>query len=63
MVRASHRNRRSGVNPGGSEVNGFPEKVRLATDGLEHAALAGRAAVFREEGRCEEEYQRRREKS
>ena len=44
-------------------MNGFPEKVRLATDGLEHAALAGRAAVFREEGRCEEEYQRRREKS
>jgi hypothetical protein len=44
-------------------VNGFPEKVRLATDGLEHAALADRAAVFREEGRCEEEYQRRREKS
>jgi len=31
-------------------VNGFPEKVLLATDGLEHAALAGRAAVFREEG-------------
>jgi hypothetical protein len=59
MVRASHRNRRSGVNPGGSEVNGFPEKVRLATDGLEHAALADRAAVFREEGRCEEEYQRK----
>ena len=41
---------------------GFPEKVLLATDGLEHAALADRAAVFREEGRCEE-YQRRREKS
>jgi hypothetical protein len=58
-----HRNRRSGVNSGGSEVNGFPEKVLLATDGLEHAALADRAAVFREERRCEEEYQRRKEKS
>ena len=27
----------------GSEVNGFPEKVLLATDGLEHTALADRA--------------------
>jgi hypothetical protein len=44
-------------------VNGFPEKVRLATDGLEHAALADRAAVFREEGRCEVECQRSKEKS
>ena len=26
-------------------MNGFPEKVLLATDGLEHAALADRAAV------------------
>ena len=26
-------------------MNGFPEKVRLATDGLEHAALADRTAV------------------
>ena len=40
-------------------MNGFPEKVLLATGGLEHAALADRAAVFREEGRCEEEYQRK----
>jgi len=54
-----NRNRRSGVNPGESEVNGFPENVLLATGGLEHAALADRAAVFREEGRCEEEYQRK----
>jgi hypothetical protein len=29
----------------GSEVNGFLEKVLLATDGLEHTALAARAAV------------------
>jgi serine/threonine protein phosphatase PrpC len=29
----------------GSEVNGFPEKVLLATDGLENTALAARAAV------------------
>jgi hypothetical protein len=29
----------------GSEVNGFPEKVLLATDGLENTALADRAAV------------------
>jgi hypothetical protein len=29
----------------GSEVNGFPEKVLLATDGLENTALAVRAAV------------------
>jgi serine/threonine protein phosphatase PrpC len=40
-----HRNRRSGVNPGGSEVNGFPERLLLATDGLENTALASRAAV------------------
>jgi nucleotide-binding universal stress UspA family protein len=26
-------------------VNGFPEKVLLATDGLENSTLAGRAAV------------------
>ena len=26
-------------------MNGFPEKVLLATDGLEHMALADRAAV------------------
>jgi hypothetical protein len=26
-------------------VNGFPEKVLLATDGLENTALASRAAV------------------
>ena len=46
MVRGSHhRNRRSVVNSGGSEVNGFPEKVLLATDGLENTALADRAAV------------------
>jgi hypothetical protein len=29
----------------GSEVNGFPENVLLATDGLENTALAVRAAV------------------
>ena len=29
----------------GSEVNSFLEKVLLATDGLEHTALAARAAV------------------
>ena len=29
----------------GSEVNGFPEKVLLATDGLENTALAARAGV------------------
>ena len=29
----------------GLEVNGFLEKVLLATDGLEHTALAARAAV------------------
>ena len=40
-------------------MNGFPERLLLATDGLEHAALADTAAVFREEGRCEEEYQRK----
>ena len=40
-------------------MNGFPEKVLLATDGLENTALADRAAVFREEGRCEEDYQRK----
>jgi serine/threonine protein phosphatase PrpC len=40
-----HRNRRSGVNPGGSEVNGFPERLLLATDGLDNTALASRAAV------------------
>jgi hypothetical protein len=45
MVRASHRSRSSGVNPGGSDVNGFPEKVLLATEALEHTALADRAAV------------------
>ena len=26
-------------------MNGFPERVLLATDGLEHTALADRAAV------------------
>ena len=26
-------------------MNGFPEKVLLATDGLEHTALAARAGV------------------
>jgi hypothetical protein len=46
MVRGSHhRNRRSVVNPGGSEVNGLSEKVLLATDGLENTALADRAVV------------------
>jgi hypothetical protein len=59
MVRGSHhRNRRSVVNSGGSEVNGFPEKVLLATEGLESMALAARAAVdLAKKG--EEEYQRK----
>jgi hypothetical protein len=44
-----HRNRKPGVNPGGSEVNGFPEKVLLATDGSENMRLAvrGRPSISR----------------
>jgi serine/threonine protein phosphatase PrpC len=46
MARGSHhRNRCTGVNPGGSEVNGFPERLLLATDGLENTALAALTAV------------------